>query len=102
LEKYFESESIEDYKCEFCLRKVTIEKTTLIWDFPKVLFLFFKRFEWGYNPRKVKGEVAISNDKIDLGNYCVNQKSKGIFQIFQLGSMKGSFGWLGISTILGI
>jgi len=55
---------------------VTIEKSVFVWNFPKILFVFFKRFEWGYNPRKIKGEVAIPNDTINISPYYVNQDGK--------------------------
>lgn len=37
---------------------------------PDILFVFFKRFEWGTGvPRKIKGEVTVPFDEMDLTPY---------------------------------
>jgi ubiquitin carboxyl-terminal hydrolase 34 len=42
--KYIEKERINDYKCESCNKKVTIEKQPLLQDLPNVLILHLCRF----------------------------------------------------------
>ena len=78
IEKFFEAEYIDGYKCEGCGQTVKIKKQSHIWEFPNILFMFFKRFEWGYNPQKVRQSISVPGIRIDLLKYCPNNDCKSI------------------------
>lgn len=77
LEKYFAGETIQDYNCDNCMKKTTVKKRQYIWKFPEILFIFFKRFQWGNVPRKIKGKVAIPFDEVDLSLFCFEGQHVG-------------------------
>lgn len=72
IEKYFEPEYIEDYKCSGCYQKVKIRKRTFIWEFPKVMFVFFKRFEFHHGSQKLRGKIKIPKGRVELAEFCPN------------------------------
>ena len=70
LRKWFSPETISDWKCPKCNTKSTTTKESYIVKSPDILFVFFKRFEWGTGvPRKIKGEVTVPFDEMDLSAF---------------------------------
>ena len=65
----FFTEEIEDFYCGECKEKGTVQKTNMVWRFPKTLFLNLNRFVWYPFPRKVKQRVSFKNFDMDLGQF---------------------------------
>lgn len=67
LRKWFKPEEIHGWKCPKCNTASNTTKEVSIVKSPDILFVFFKRFEWSTGAaRKIKGEVTVPFDEIDL------------------------------------
>jgi uncharacterized UBP type Zn finger protein len=66
---FFFTEEIEDFYCGKCGEKSNVQKTNMVWKFPKTLFLNLNRFVWYPFPRKVKQKVTFKSMDLDLGQF---------------------------------
>jgi len=74
VDHYFQEEHIDDFKCDFCRKNVTIVKRSHLYKFPEVLLLFFKRFDYGIygnSPRKLRTKIILPLN-IRLNNLAYN------------------------------
>ena len=73
LNKYISTDNIEDYSCEKCNKKVTLEKRALLSDLPNILVIHLKRINMNFNEDKIeKINSRFEFPKIlNLKNYCI-------------------------------
>ena len=77
IKKGFKSHEIEDYKCSNCNKKTNLQKQSFIWKYPQLLFIFVKRFAWGWTAQKKEGAVTLNGQTgLSLSNFCLNQRGK--------------------------
>ena len=70
VEDFFKAEVIGGFTCDACKHTGDVTKEIRIWKFPDILLVSFKRFLWGVDScQKIKGEVCIPDDKVDLKAY---------------------------------
>ena len=75
LNKFIESEKIENFKCEVCNKRVNISKRTSLSKLPNVLFIHLKRFNMNYETQiteKINSKFEFPNT-LNLKNYCAEE-----------------------------
>ena len=75
LQKLIEPERIEQFNCEVCQKKVTINKRTSLAKLPNVLFVHLKRFYMNYEverTEKINSKFEFPNT-LDLKQFCIEE-----------------------------
>lgn len=72
LNNFITEETIEDYECEYCKKKVNLSKRASLSSLPNVLFIHLKRFNFNYETflnEKINTKLEFPNS-INLKDYC--------------------------------
>jgi len=87
LEKLIESETIDDFKCDNCNKKVVIHKRTTLSKLPNILIIqlkrFFMNYDYGYT-EKINSKFEFPA-KLNLQKYCVEKfqpEDKELYEIY--------------------
>lgn len=81
IRKYFQPEIIEGYKCNFCDKTTSIQKEQYIIHSPKILLVYFKRFNMLEEvPRKLNTKIVM-NDFMFIDKMTQNSEESGAYDL---------------------
>lgn len=66
LSKFFEDETINEYNCQFCKKKVKSVKNSYISKSPKILLIHLKRFKTYPRKQKISDKIEFPFERLDL------------------------------------
>ena len=66
LNKFFEDETLNEYKCNFCKKVVKSKKQMSIARSPKLLLIHFKRFKTYPRKQKISDKIEFPFERLDL------------------------------------
>ncbi len=69
LEKFFEEEMINEYKCNFCKKSSRSRKTMKIAKLPRVLLVHLKRFKMYPRKQKIADKIEFPIAGLDLKKF---------------------------------